>query len=148
MSAAIFKKEHLKNYQVVTGPGTFKVKVSNTVLPDYLYDEGDKARYLVNLRCGTTNNFKDCLEIMGNNEIISFDKIRHCFFTGAIWDNELFSIENLPTKGEEVIATFDYVDNILRCISITLIPRKQLENFDLNQHCNNRKLYLKLTKNE
>ena len=35
----------------------------------------------------------------------------------------------MPTKGERVIATFEYVDFVLRCTSITLIPRKEPKIF-------------------
>ncbi len=44
----------------------------------------------------------------------------------------------------EVIATFDYVDDILRCTSVTLIPRKELDKFDLDTVCENRSLFKSL----
>ena len=141
---AILKKEHLRDYYLVSEPGTFIVKVTNTVKPEYLYDEGSKARYLVNLKVGTQKGFEACLSKMGNREIINFSEVKDCFLTGAIWDNDLDDIQKLPTKGEKVIATFDYVEDILKCISITLIPRKELQTFDLDALDASRKLFKSL----
>jgi hypothetical protein len=144
MSEAIFKKEHLRNYKVIPGPGTFMIKVSNTVKPEYLYEDGAKSRFIVNLRCATVEGFEDCLSLMKTNEVAPFDLVRDCFMSGAIWENDLDDLTKLPIKAEEVIATFDYVDDILRCVALTLIPRKELNNFDLDAHCRSRKLFLNL----
>ena len=141
---ATLKKEHLRKYQVIKEPGIYKVKVANSVLPNHLYDEGAKARYLVNLRCTTEEGFETCLGIMGNLEIIPYEKIRSCFMSGVIWENNLDDLEKLPAKGEEVIATFEYVEDTLLCTAITLIPRKELPYFELDNFCKNRKLFLKL----
>jgi hypothetical protein len=140
MSNAIFKKSSLSNYGVISGPGTFIVKVSNSVKPEYLIEDGSKSRYIVNLKVATVENFKKCLNIMGNKELIEFDDIKQCFMSGTLWYNDLKNTTILPVKGENVIASFDYVEEQLRCISLTLIPRKQLASFDLASFCSSRKL--------
>jgi hypothetical protein len=140
----IFKKQHLELYQVLDKPGTYQTKVSNTVKPEFLYEDGNKSRYLINLRVATKSNFEECLKILGNREICDFQEVKHCFLTGAIWEKDIHDLTLLPTKGESVIATFDYVDDIIRCVSITLIPRKVLKNFDLGAYNQVKKMYNEL----
>lgn len=127
----IFKKEHLSLYQVLTKPGTYIVKVANTVRPNYLIEDGSKSRYIVNLRVATKDNLVECLSLLGKEEMIPFEKVKGLFTSGTIWYNQLDDIEHLPTKGEAVIATFN---DKLQCESITLIPRKELTNFDLDAY--------------
>ena len=143
---AIMKKSNLRNYEVIPGPCVCIVKVSNSVKPGYLIEDGSKSRYIVNLRCGTTDGFEECLEVLGDREVIEFSSVSHCFMAGVIWENDLDDLTKLPAKGEEVIATFDYIDDILRCTAITLVPRKQLSTFDLDAHCKSRRLIKKYLK--
>lgn len=125
----IFKKDHLQLYQVLTKPGTYIVKVSNTVRPSYLIEDGSKSRFIVNLRVATKDNLVACLKELGTDEMIEFSKVKQYFTSGTIWFNQLDDTEDLPTKGENVIATFN---DKLQCESITLVPRKELQNFDLS----------------
>ena len=143
----IFHKKNLALYQVLKEPGTYHVKVSNTVKPEFLYEDGNKSRYIVNLRIATPKNFENCLEILGSREYCDFSEVKHCFLAGAIWEKDLVDLTLLPTKGETVIATFDYVDDIMRCVSITLIPRKVLDNFDLEAYNQVKIMYKDLLKN-
>jgi len=130
----IFYKKNLALYQVLKEPGTYHVKVSNTVKPEFLYEDGNKSRYIINLRIATKSGFEECLKIIGNDDYCDFSKVRQCFIAGVIWERDIVDLSLLPTKGESVIATFDYVDDVMRCISITLIPRKTLDNFDLEAY--------------
>ena len=142
---ATMKKEHLRNYDVIPGPGTFVVKVTNTVKPQYIHGEGSKSRYIVNLRAATMDGFELCVDLMGNNEISEMTKeMYRCFMSGVIWENDLDDISKLPMKGEQVIASFDYIEDVLRCTAITLIPRKKLDGFDLDAVCSSRKLFKSL----
>ncbi len=125
---AIFKKSNLKLYEVISEPGTYIVKSAGKVKT--LIEDGSKSRYLCNLRVATIDMLENCLEIMGHMDQIPFDEVGHCFITGAIWENDVENKMTLPTKGENLIATFDYVDDVMRCVSITLIPRKRLQTFD------------------
>lgn len=139
----VFKKEHLSLYQVLVKPGTYIVKVSNTVRPSYLIEDGSKSRFIVNLRIATRENLMACLNELGKNEVIEFSKVKQFFTSGTIWYNQLDDIEYLPTKGEAVIATFN---EKLQCESITLIPRKELTNFDLDAFNVTQNMYSKLLK--
>jgi len=138
------KKSNLRNYDVIPGSGTYIVKVANTVKPNYLIEDGSKSRYIVNLRCATIEGFERCLEKMDNHELIPFEEVRDCFMNGTIWENDLDNVMQLPTKGEEVIITVEKIDDIYRCTSITLIPRKKLDKFDLDTMCKSRNLFRSL----
>jgi len=130
MREAVFKKKNLSLYNIIDGPGTFMVKVSSRVGQKQLIEDGSKSRYLVNLRVATVEQLESCLNLLSTEDEISFSEVRHCFITGVIWENDVNDLLELPTKGETVIATFDYVDEIIRCVSITLIPRRRLQQFD------------------
>lgn len=140
MSNAILKKTNLRNYEIIPRPGTYVVKVANSVKPDYLIEDGSKSRYVVNLRASTIEKLEECVGLMGRRDSVPFWTVRHCFLSGALWDNDLDDITRLPTKGEEIIATFEMKDEELLCTALTLIPRKQLDTFDLDAYCQSRKL--------
>lgn len=148
MSVAVLKKSNLRNYQVIEEPGTYVVKVAHSIKPDYLYGEGSNARYIINLRVATTEGFEECLKLMGNYEIVEFKRVRNCFMSGALWENDLDDITRLPAKGEEVIAVFDYIDDRLLCTSLTLIPREKLPTFRLEDMCKSRQIFKELLNNE
>jgi hypothetical protein len=48
----------------------------------------------------------------------------HLLMTGALWEDQIATDADLPSKGEEMIAVF-YVREVLMCTNITLIPRRQ-----------------------
>ena len=144
MSEAVMRRSNLRNYEVISDPGTHVVKVAGSVKPDFIIEDGAKSRYLVNLRVSTIKGFEECLHIMGNRENVPFKDVRHNFMTGALWSNDVDDLERLPAKGESIIATFDYVDDVMRCVSLTLIPRRELNKFDLDAHCNSRGLFKSL----
>jgi hypothetical protein len=147
MSSAKFTKNLLSKYQVISEPGTFLVSVSSTVLPDYLIEDGEKSRYIVYLRCGTEENLKTALKTLGDAEEILFSFVAHNFMTGVLWktnENKLY--DHLPTKNEQVLATFEYVEDKLTCTNIHVLPLKNLDYFDLNEWCNIRSKILNLLK--
>jgi len=146
MKEPIFKKKSLGHYQVVEKPGTFMVKVANTVKPQSLYVNDGYPRYIVNLRAASKAGLERSLAALGSRDSCKFEDIRDNFIAGSIWQNEIDDTSLLPTKGETVIATYDMVEEVLRCVSITLIPRKTLEIFDLNAFNTSRKLFNDLLK--
>lgn len=128
--AIAFKKEHLKHYLILEKPCTVKVRVSSNVTKKNIFDKDTaNERYLVPLRVGLKDALIEATEKIEDG-FVTYHDLRDCFVTGAIFSNSINSLEELPVKGEEVIATFNYVDDILRCVSITLIPRIKLEVFD------------------
>lgn len=147
MTEAIFNKDHLNHYSIVRKPGTYVVKCSNTVRPEYIIEDGSKSRYIVNLRAATIESLEECLNILGTRQICSFHDVRDLFLSGTIWENDIDDLKRLPVKGEKVIVTFDYVDDIMRGISLSLIPREDLNTFDLNAYSQSRKLFKNLLNN-
>lgn len=131
---SVFKKSNLNFYSIIDEPGTYMIKVAGRVTNNQYINDGGHSRYLVNLRAASLDSLEECLDIMGDEDTISFREVGHCFITGAIWENDVQSKLELPTKGETVIASFDYVDGIMRCTSITLIPRKRLQTFDVEAY--------------
>jgi len=138
------KKKSLENYKVVTEPGAFIVKTNGC---SALYTKDDYPRYIVNLKVSTKEGFEKCLELFGNKEVIDIKKVSHLFISGTIWENQVVDKSDLPVKGEDVIAVFDYVDEELKCTSITLIPRKKLNAFQLSSIDKSRKLLKNLLLN-
>lgn len=131
MSDAIFNLRLLKNYQVIDIPGTYTVTVSYTVTDKHLILD-EYPRYLVPLKVITYKGLSELTDIIDDETIhIPFQQVSNLFMTGALWANDI-DIENLPIKGEKVLASFNYVDNILRCVHIELLPRRELEYVNLD----------------
>ena len=129
----LFSKDLLKHYKVIDGPGTYIVQVVNTVKPEYIIDD-QYPRYIVNLRASTEEKLIHAVKILGTRARCAWHEVQDCFIPGVIWDKDLPDLELLPTKGESVIATYNMVDGVLRCVSITLIPRKSLRDFNPIMH--------------
>jgi hypothetical protein len=142
-----FKKEHLKHYLILEGPCTARVRVSSKVTIKNLWDEGEaNERYLVPLRVGIQEKLIEAAEEIENG-FVTYHDLQGCFVTGAIFTNSIDSLKELPVKGEEVLATFDYVDDILRCVSLTLLPRIKLKVFDPDGYNKTKSLFDKIINN-
>jgi len=123
----IFHLDLLKNYQVVDRPGTFIVSVAYDVTENSLYTKDDYPRYLIPLRVIRSSDLPKLVKFVKSHGVVPYRLVRHYFITGAIFENDGVDVNDLPTKGEKVVATFDYVDNVLRCTHIKLIDRDELE---------------------
>lgn len=140
MSDARFNLKLLKNYQLVTKPGTYYVSVGYTVRDINLIQD-DNPRYLVPLRAITSEGLQQILAAIEAEPTgyIPFHDIRHCFLSGALWygEGDSYDGSDLPIKGEKVLATFDYVDvneeKRLLCTYIELLPREELDYIDIDQ---------------
>lgn len=140
MTKAVFNRNLLNHYKVIESPGTYIVTVANTVLPKHLIEDSNP-RYIVNLRANTESNLIRCVDTLGLREECYWDEINKNFIPGVIWENDIEDLINLPTKGEKVIATYDIGDTgVMRCNSITLIPRKSLKSFNPNSYSTTNKL--------
>jgi hypothetical protein len=136
----LFKKESLNTFHIIEEPGTHFVRVNNNITKSHLYEEDDHPRYLVTLKVIHKDNVEKCLSLFGNHEQIPFKNIRPYLYTGVIWENQVLSELDLPIKNEEVIATFNYIDDEIKCISMTLVPRTELNTLQLQEVCKSRKL--------
>jgi hypothetical protein len=129
MSDAIFKLEHLKNYQIVEKPGSALVRVSSDVK---CLIEGNHPRYLVNLSVIRKDDLDKIVKRVGN-KTVNFDYVKDLFITGSIFKDNIKNSIELPIKGEKVIVTFNNVNGILRCTHISTIPRDNLKMVDLER---------------
>jgi len=111
----------LDGYAIIEKPCTAIVKVA--AKPGNLYTADGHNRWIVNLRAVTADNLELLKRFDSSFTEYSFNDISHLLMTGAIWEGQITDELSLPTKGENVIATFDYVDDVLRCTNITMIPR-------------------------
>lgn len=140
MTEAKFHIGLLKNYQLVCKPGTFVVSVAYTVREINLI-LGDTPRYLVPLRAMTSESLAELIKMLDqtDDKTLLYPDIKHLFLYGALWcnENDLYAEEDLPIKGEKVIATFDYVDTDygkrLLCTHIELLPREELDYIEILQ---------------
>ena len=145
---SVFHLDLLKRYQLLNKPGTYIVSVAYTVTDkNYILDE--YPRYLIPLRVITGEGIEKILDILDKGtKRVPFTRVRDCFLTGALWDNDEIEYD-LPIKGEHVKATFDYVENRLLCTHLELLPREELDfiNVDAVNDFKNNMLKL-LSKNE
>lgn len=140
MSEATFQLKHLINYQLVTKPGTYYVSVAYTVRDVNLIQD-EHPRYLVPFRALTGEGLAELIEILNQSisGVVPFSEVKHLFLSGALWsgENGNYTDEELPIKGEKVLATFDYVETDygkrLLCTHLELLPREELSYVDINQ---------------
>lgn len=120
-----FRLEHLDRFAIVTEPCTIIVKNNSKVTMDDIYLADGKPRWILMLKAITDYNLALIQTLSKEQENITYSDIGHLLMKGAIWEEQILIESDLPSKGEEVIAVFDYVHDILMCTNITLIPRRQ-----------------------
>jgi len=133
--AAIFKLEHLKNYQILGRPGTFVVTVAYNVTYSSLYTEDDHPRFLIPLRVVRAEDLPKLVSVLNNKSVVPYKSIADFFLTGALFLNDNNYLESeLPAKGEKILATFDTIDDssTLYCTNVKLIDRQELNFVNLN----------------
>lgn len=127
MSSAVFHSKLLRNYQLVTKPGVYMVRVGYTVTEANLIED-DYPRILVPLRVTTSEGLNSIIEILDKTPVVPFDEVKQYFMTGAIFVDQL-DLSNLPVKGDLILASFDYDESLskLICNSLSQLPREELE---------------------
>lgn len=127
MSNAVFHGRLLKNYQLVTKPGVYMVRVGYTVTDKNLIND-DYPRYLVPLRVTTPDGLQHILDLLNASPIVPFDDVKAYFLYGAIFLDHI-SESDLPVKGDLILASFDYDESSgkLICIGLEQLPREELE---------------------
>jgi hypothetical protein len=121
----LFKLEHLDRYSIVKEPCTIIVKNNSRLAMDDLYTEDSSPRWILNLKVISEFNLMLLKELSKEGERLTYSDMGHLLMTGAIWEDQIGTDADLPSKGEELIAVFGYVKDILMCTNITLIPRRQ-----------------------
>jgi hypothetical protein len=118
----VFKLSDLDSYAIIEEPCTVLVKNNSTLTMDSIYRGDDYPRWLLNLKAISA----DSLSLLKNlpDYTYTYSEIGHLLMTGALWESQINNAYELPSKGEQMICVFDYVDDVLRCTNITLIPRR------------------------
>lgn len=129
-----FSLMHLDKYLIIKGPCSSYVKCLSTLKYDTFYIKDGNNRWLVKLGVIVESNLEVIKIIMAANKKSGlstyYDDVQHLFTTGAIWEDQIYSQEDLPLKGEYLGASFDFVEGILRCTHITVITRKKPEQYN------------------
>ena len=131
MGNAIFHSDLLRNYQVLDRPGTFIVTVAADVTSISVYVKDDYPRYIIPLRVIRGDDLIKLVRILNEHKVVPFASIKRYFMSGAIFADDIEE-EDLPVKGEKVIATFEYKDNKLLCTHLKLIDRVDLDFVDVD----------------
>ncbi len=147
MNKAIFHLKLLSNYQVINGPGVHLVSIAYTVTNKNLILD-DHPRYLIPLRVITPAGLESIIQLLKTEtEKVPFELVRDKFMTGAVWFGDVIE-EDLPVKGERVLATFDLKDGKLLCTNIELLPREELDYVNINNLILFRKTLINLLSKE
>lgn len=127
MSNAIFHSKLLRNYQLVSKPGVYMVRVGYSVSEANIIED-EYPRLLVPLRVTTTEGLEKIIGLLNDTPMVPFDNVKEYFLTGAIF-LENIDTSNLPVKGDLILASFDYDESSgkLVCNSLTQLPREELE---------------------
>jgi len=127
MSNAIFHSKLLRNYQLVSKPGVYMVRVGYSVTDANIIDD-EYPRILIPLRVITSEGLEKIISILDNTPTVSFDTVKSCFMTGAIF-LENIDLNNLPVKGDLILASFDCdeVASKLICNGLSQLPREELD---------------------
>jgi len=132
ISSLVFSMSHMDGYAIIEGPCTVIVRCNSRAGPGNFYTSGGSPRWVINLKAVSEYNFNLLQGIVKEKSVVFYDEVMHLVLKGAIWEDQVDGPLDLPVKGENVIATFDYVEGILRCTAITLIPRKQPKIFSMS----------------
>jgi len=130
-SNAIFHLGLLRNYQVLDRPGTFIVTVAADVTTASLYTEDSYPRYIVPLRVIRGDDLIKLTAVLNAFKEVPFSSVQKYFMSGAIFVNDGIDEEDLPIKGERIIATFEDRDDKLLCTHLKLIDRNALDYVDI-----------------
>ncbi len=120
-----FRMEHLDRYAVIKEPCTIVVKNNSRLKMSDIYLEDNNPRWILSLKVITEFNLLLLKQLCKEGNQLTYSEMGHLLMRGAIWEEQVSSESDLPCKGEEMIAVFGYVNSILMCTSITLIPRRQ-----------------------
>jgi hypothetical protein len=102
------------------------VSVGYTVTEANIIDD-EYPRILIPLKVTTPAGLEKIIGILDNTPSVPFDTVRDCFLTGAIF-LENVDLNNLPVKGDLILASFDHdeTSSKLICNGLSQLPREEL----------------------
>lgn len=125
-----FDLSHLDRFSIVKKPCTAIVKCKTHVKEKNLYTGDGHNRWLVDLYAITEPNLKLLKNIYKKDLKMTYETASQYFLKGAIWENTVYDIADLPIKKENVVAVFDYVNTKLMCTQISLLPKVNLSIYN------------------
>jgi len=134
-------KKYLKKFKYIDGPCTAVVQCLATVDETMLSGKGDSKRYYVPLRVFKSEDIDEITDIISdyNGDKFNIEDIYPFIISGVIWKNSISDTLNLPIKGEELIANFDYnEEGELICTNIVPIAKVKLKKFNLEKFIYNK----------
>lgn len=147
-----FNKQLLSNYQVVSSPGVYVVRVANTVTENNLYVQDQYPRYLVSLRVLSNTDLEDVIKLFELTNTVPYNNFGKYLLVGSIFMGKFTG--ELPVKGDRILAYFDYLDpnhmesgnKKLVCKNLELMDREDLPYVTPEQLSNISKLIMQLFK--
>lgn len=147
-----FNKNLLINYQVVSSPGVYTVRVASTITDNNLYLQDNYPRFLVSLRVISNTDFSNVLQLFESSNIVPYQEFSKYLLTGSIFMDKFTG--ELPVKGDKVLAYFDYLDpnhmesgnKKIVCKNLELMDREELPYITQDQLSNISKLFLSIFK--
>ena len=118
----VFKMRDLDSYAIIDKPCTVLVKNNSRPTMDSIYTGDGYPRWILNLKAISSTSLAVLRKLADYR--YTYNDIGHLLMTGSLWESQINHVYELPSKGEQMICVFDYVDEILRCTNITLIPRR------------------------
>jgi len=130
MKDILFDLMHLEGFAVVKEPCTAIVKCKTHVKEGNLYTIDGHHRWLLDLYAITEPNLALLKNVYKKDLRMSYSTASQYFLKGALWENTVYDMSDLPIKKENVIAVFDYVGEKLMCTQISLLPKVNLSIYN------------------
>lgn len=123
-SNVFFEMHHIDMFAIIDEPCTLRIRNNTSLKWDGMYTGDGHNRWIVNLKAITAENLA-LLKAVSSEGTLHYYDVTSYFMTGALWETQVQTANELPIKGEEVGCVFDYVDGVLRCTNLSIIPRKR-----------------------
>jgi hypothetical protein len=125
MSDLIFDILHLEQFAIIDKPCTVIIKNNSTLDFFIKFEKDGHPRWILNIKAITQYNLDLLKQLVKEDNLLYYSDVSHLLMSAALWEEQVEMPIDLPAKGEDIIAVFGYVEDILRCTSITLIPRRK-----------------------
>jgi len=135
-------KTFLNKFDIITREGATELVSLVTVTDSLLQGEDDKQRYFVPLRAIRGELYDELLEILSetDDDYIDIEELYPYFHSGVIWAEKVVNKQDLPVKGEKVVATFEENDaGELVCSGIVMIGKFRSSRFNFDRAIYNKK---------
>lgn len=132
MTEAYFHAGLLNQYQLVTKPGVYLVRVAYTVtMRNFIED--DHPRILIPLRVVTPDGLDEIVDALDVKSQIPYSFVQKYFLSGAIFEKDMDK-DALPVKGDQILASFKYIDdNRIVCDHLEQLPREELDYINVTE---------------